>query len=154
MLLQSGVAQLAKLSEQCKDALASKGSSDPMDMSIASMWETTFHAITSQLHGLCPSKSVSVHCRVGYPKLAKVGEQFVDALATRGSSDPVDMSMACMCETIDALGHVGFDKAYHNVESVKHNRPAQMLNASPQSHFCFCQYYFCSNAACRRPDCC
>ena len=63
-----------------------------------------------------------------YPKLAKVGVQLVDALAALGGQEPVDMSLACMCETIDALGHTGFDKAYHNVEAFKKRQPARMLN--------------------------
>lgn len=67
-------------------------------------------------------------CRSVYPKLAKVGVQLVDALAALGGQEPVDMSLACMCETIDALGQTGFDKAYHNVEAFKKRQPARMLN--------------------------
>jgi len=63
-----------------------------------------------------------------YPKLAHVGGQLVDALKLLGDKEPVDMSLACMCETIDALGLTGFDKPYHNIQCFKEGQPAHMLN--------------------------
>jgi len=69
-----------------------------------------------------------------YPKLAHVGGQLVDALRLLGDTEPVDMSLACMCETIDALGLTGFDKPYHNIECFKEGQPAHMLNV--RSPFC------------------
>ena len=67
-------------------------------------------------------------CRTVYPKLAHVGGQLVDALKLLGDKEPVDMSLACMCETIDALGLTSFDKPYHNIECFKEGQPAHMLN--------------------------
>ena len=66
-----------------------------------------------------------------YPKLAHVGGQLVDALKLLGDKEPVDMSLACMCETIDALGLTGFDKPYHNINCFKEGQPAHMLNVRP-----------------------
>ncbi|KAL0023129.1 hypothetical protein WJX77_004743 [Trebouxia sp. C0004] len=66
--------------------------------------------------------------RTVYPKLAHVGGQLVDALKLLGDKEPVDMSLACMCETIDALGLTGFDKPYHNIACFKKGQPAHMLN--------------------------
>ena len=40
------------------------------------------------------------------------------------------MSLACMCETIDALGMTGFDKAYHNVQAFKDGKAPEMLTVS------------------------
>lgn len=67
-------------------------------------------------------------CRTVYSKLAHVGGQLVDALKLLGDKEPVDMSLACMCETIDALGLTGFDKPYHNIDCFKEGQPAHMLN--------------------------
>ena len=55
----------------------------------------------------------------------------MDALKLLGDKEPVDMSLACMCETIDALGLTGFDKPYHNIECFKEGQPAHMLNVRP-----------------------
>ena len=52
----------------------------------------------------------------GVAQLAKLSEQCKDALASKGSSDPMDMSMACMCETKEELGNVGLEKDWHNLE--------------------------------------
>ena len=52
----------------------------------------------------------------------------MDALKLLGDKEPVDMSLACMCETIDALGLTGFDKPYHNIDCFKEGQPAHMLN--------------------------
>ena len=71
-----------------------------------------------------------MHCRVVYPKLAGVGTQLVEALSMKGAGQAVDMSQACMCETIDALGLTGFDTAFHNVKDFRNGKPAEMLTVS------------------------
>ena len=69
-------------------------------------------------------------CRGVYPKLAGVGSQLVQALSSKGGEQAVDMSLACMCETIDALGMTGFNKAYHNVQAFKDGQAPEMLTVS------------------------
>lgn len=54
----------------------------------------------------------------------------VQALASKGGEQAVDMSLACMCETIDALGMTGFNKAYHNVQAFKIGQAPEMLTVS------------------------
>ena len=89
-----------------------------------------FRLLTSQSSYGHPVKDALSNwkCRTVYPKLAHVGGQLVDALKLLGDKEPVDMSLACMCETIDALGLTGFDKPYHNIECFKKGQPANMLN--------------------------
>ena len=65
-----------------------------------------------------------------YPKLAGVGLQLVQALSCKGGEQAVDMSLACMCETIDALGMTGFNKAYHNVQAFRDGQAPEMLTVS------------------------
>ena len=40
------------------------------------------------------------------------------------------MSEVCMCETIDALGLAGFDKAFHSIEAIGQGQRAHMLDVS------------------------
>ena len=89
--------------------------SDPEDW----LWRTV-------RKGIAPAFAAQA-LRLVYPKLAGVGAQLVQALSTKGGDQAVDMSLACMCETIDALGLTGFNKVFHNVEAFKHGKPAEML---------------------------
>ena len=59
-----------------------------------------------------------------------VGVQLVQALSSKGEEEAVDMSLACLCETIDALGMTGFNKAYHNVQAFKDGKAPEMLTVS------------------------
>ena len=59
-----------------------------------------------------------------------MGSQLVQALSSKGGEQAVDMSLACMCETIDALGMTGFNKAYHNVQAFKNGQAPEMLTVS------------------------
>ena len=54
------------------------------------------------------------------------------ALASKEDGQAVDMSHACMCETLDAIGLLGFDKVYQNLEAVKSGEPAEMLTVRTQ----------------------
>lgn len=69
-------------------------------------------------------------CRVVYPKLAGVGTQLVQALASKGGEQALDMSMACMCETIDAIGMTGFNKDFHNVQAFTNDQAPEPLTVS------------------------
>lgn len=40
------------------------------------------------------------------------------------------MSEVCMCETIDALGLAGFDKAFHSIEAISQGQRAHLLHVS------------------------
>ena len=70
-------------------------------------------------------------CRAVYSKLASVGEHLADALLAQGEGSAVDMSVACMCETMDALGLAGFDKMFHNLQSFKKGQVPLLLNVGP-----------------------
>ena len=67
-----------------------------------------------------------------YPKLAAVGKQLVQALASKGGEEALDMSMACMCETIDAIGMTGFNKEFHNVQAFTSDQAPETLTVSMQ----------------------
>lgn len=69
-------------------------------------------------------------CRTVYPQLAGVGRQLVQALSCKGEGQAVDMSLACMCETLDALGMTGFNKAFPNVQAFKAGQAPEMLTVS------------------------
>ena len=94
--------------------------SDPEDW----LWKTV-------RKGVAPAFAAQA-LRAVYPKLAGVGSQLVQALLCKGEDQAVDMSLACMCETIDALGLTGFNKVFHNVEAFKNGDPAEMLTVSTQ----------------------
>lgn len=49
------------------------------------------------------------------------------SLLSKGG-EAVDMAYALMCETMDVLGLVGFDKAYHNLDNLSHRQPAKVLD--------------------------
>ena len=44
------------------------------------------------------------------------------------------MSEVCMCETIDALGLAGFDKAFHSIEAMSQGQRAHLLDVSQRQH--------------------
>ena len=69
-------------------------------------------------------------CRAVYPKVSQVGAQLIKILHSRPQQEPVDMSEVCMCETIDALGLAGFDKAFHSIEAVGQGQRAHLLDVS------------------------
>lgn len=54
----------------------------------------------------------------------------MEILHGRLPHDPIDMSEVCMCETIDALGLAGFDKAFHSIEAIRQGQRAHMLDVS------------------------
>ena len=62
--------------------------------------------------------------------MAGVGAQLVQAMSSKGGEQALDMSMACMCETIDAIGMTGFNKAFHNVQAFKSNQAPETLTVS------------------------
>ena len=64
--------------------------------------------------------------------MAGVGTQLVQALASKGGKQALDMSMACMSETIDAIGMTGFNKAFHNVQAFKNDQAPETLTVSRQ----------------------
>ena len=94
--------------------------SDPEDW----LWKTV-------RKGVAPAFAAQA-LKAVYPKLAGVGSQLVQALQFKGEDQAIDMSLACMCETIDALGLTGFNKAFHNVEAFKNEDPAEMLTVCSQ----------------------
>ena len=69
-------------------------------------------------------------CRAAYPKVSKIGARLIDILQSRPQHQAIDMSEVCMCETIDALGLAGFDKAFHSVEAISNVQRAEMLDVS------------------------
>ena len=71
-----------------------------------------------------------------YPKVAQVGERLTDILHKRPQHEPVDVSDVCMCETIDALGVAGFDKAFGTIEAINHGQRADLLHVSLQAFNC------------------
>ena len=62
--------------------------------------------------------------------MSQVGARLVQLLHNRPQHEPIDMSEVCMCETIDALGLAGFDKAFHSIEAVSKGQRAEMLDVS------------------------
>lgn len=44
------------------------------------------------------------------------------------------MSDVCMCETIDALGLAGFDKAFNSIEAISEGRRADLLHVRLLMH--------------------
>ena len=69
-------------------------------------------------------------CRAVYPEVSQIGARLVEILHSRPQQEPVDMSEVCMCETIDALGLAGFDKAFHSIEAVGQGQLAHLLDVS------------------------
>lgn len=69
-------------------------------------------------------------CRAAYPKVSSIGDRLVEILHSRPEQKPVDMSEACMCETIDALGLAGFNKAFHSIEAINQDQRADILDVS------------------------
>jgi len=72
--------------------------------------------------------------------VAQVGARLTDILLSRPQHEAIDMSDVCMCETIDALGLAGFDKAFDSIEAISQGQKAEMLHVSSQlfaidSHF-------------------
>lgn len=59
-----------------------------------------------------------------------VGARLVEILHSRPHQEPIDMSEVCMCETIDALGLAGFDKAFHSIEAISRGQRADLLHVS------------------------
>lgn len=62
--------------------------------------------------------------------MSQVGARLVEILHSIPQHKPVDMSEACMCETIDALGLAGFDKAFHSIEAIRQDQRAEILDVS------------------------
>lgn len=54
----------------------------------------------------------------------------MEILHARPPQDPIDMCEVCMCETVDALGLAGFDKAFHCIEAIRRGQRAHMLDVS------------------------
>ncbi|KAL3139484.1 hypothetical protein ABBQ38_003809 [Trebouxia sp. C0009 RCD-2024] len=77
--------------------------------------------------GVAPAFAPSA-LRAVYPKVSQVGARLVEILHGRLPHDPIDMSEVCMCETIDALGLAGFDKAFHSIEAIRQGQRAHMLD--------------------------
>ena len=69
-------------------------------------------------------------CRAVYPKVSQVGARLVEILHSTAQDEAVDMSEVCMCETIDALGLAGFDKAFHSIEAIRQGQRAHLLDVS------------------------
>ena len=62
--------------------------------------------------------------------MSQVGARLTEILRKRPPHEPVDMSEACMCETIDALGLAGFDKAFKTIEAISQGVKAELLHVS------------------------
>ena len=93
----------------------------------------------SAKHGTVASVVVSgALCRAMYPKIAQVGSRLTDILHNRQQHEALDMSDVCMCETIDALGLAGFDKAFDTIEAISSGQKADLLHVR---HVPFCAIY-------------
>lgn len=68
-------------------------------------------------------------CRAAYHKVQSKGAELAQALSLLSKGgEVVDMAYALMCETMDVLGLVGFDKAYHNLDNLSNRQPAKVLD--------------------------
>ncbi|DBB04195.1 TPA: hypothetical protein ACH3X1_013234 [Trebouxia sp. C0004] len=66
--------------------------------------------------------------RAAYPKLAQVGARLTEILQNRPQQEAIDMCNVCMCETIDALGLAGFNKAFNSIEAITQGQQADLLH--------------------------
>ena len=60
--------------------------------------------------------------------MARVGVRLTEILLSRPQQTAIDMSDVCMCETIDALGLAGFDKAFNSIEAISEGQRADLLH--------------------------
>lgn len=76
-------------------------------------------------------------CRAAYPKVQAKAAELAHTLSllSKGNEE-VDMAYALMCETMDVLGLVGFDKAYHNLDNFGNRQPAKVLDVSVSDLSC------------------
>ena len=78
------------------------------------------------LYATCHSHSLLF--RAAYPKVAQVGAHLTKILQSRPQHEAIDMCNVCMCETIDALGLAGFNKAFNSIEAIAQGQQADLLH--------------------------
>ena len=83
---------------------------------------------------MCDSHSLLF--RAAYPKVAQVGARLTEILQSRPQHEAIDMCNVCMCETIDALGLAGFNKAFNSIEAITLGKQADLLHVRLQVLAC------------------
>jgi hypothetical protein len=86
------------------------------------------------LYAMCHSHSLLF--RAAYPKVAQVGARLTEMLQSRPQHEAIDMCNVCMCETIDALGLAGFNKAFNSIEAITQGQQADLLHVRLQVLVC------------------